>query len=87
MSVVRELVCNELVELVSDYLDGNLSPGEHARVEQHLAGCDGCQVYLEQIRVTAGFATRLTPDDLPPELLDRLQVAFRRWSEQGHPRE
>ena len=46
------LVCRDAVELVSDYLDGNLSRRDRRRLEKHLAACDGCQAYLAQVRAT-----------------------------------
>jgi anti-sigma factor RsiW len=44
--------CKELVELVTDYLEGALAPAERARIDAHLADCDGCTAYLEQMRFT-----------------------------------
>ncbi len=53
MSVdIAPIACRELVELVTDYLEGALSPEQHARFENHIAGCDGCTTYLEQMRET-----------------------------------
>jgi anti-sigma factor RsiW len=74
------LTCQELVELVSDYLDGALAPAEHARVEAHLAECPGCRVYLAQMRETLR-AVRATAelDASRPELAGLL-AAFRDWT-------
>ena len=46
------LMCQEFVELVTDYLEGALEPRVHARFEAHLADCDGCEGYLEDMRAT-----------------------------------
>ena len=46
------IACRDLVELVTDYLEGALSPQQHARFQHHIAGCDGCTAYLEQMRET-----------------------------------
>jgi anti-sigma factor RsiW len=76
------LVCRDLVELVTDYLEGVLPPAVHAAVDGHLRGCAGCRAYLAQIRSTVA-ALRATP--VPPidrELCARLAAAFRTWS--GH---
>jgi anti-sigma factor RsiW len=73
---MSELTCQELVELVTDYLDGALPEAERVRLEEHLAECPGCRAYVEQIRTTArlaGEAERLRP---PPEM-DVLLAAFR----------
>jgi anti-sigma factor RsiW len=44
--------CREVVEIVSDYLEGALAPEERARLETHLAACEPCRTYIEQIRAT-----------------------------------
>ena len=80
MSVdVEQLSCQELVELVTDYLEGALSPEETARFDEHLARCTGCKAYLEQIRQTIVLTGRLTPESLSPEAERDLLDAFRGW--------
>jgi anti-sigma factor RsiW len=74
------LSCQELVELVTDYLEGALDVAELARFEQHLAGCGKCQAYLEQLRQTIRVTGMLTPDDLSPEAETALLSAFRDWA-------
>ena len=54
----RDLVCQQVVELVTDYLEGALSPAEHRRFEAHLAGCPHCTEYLAQMRETIRLAGR-----------------------------
>ena len=75
----REIVCQELVELVTAYLEGTLTAREHARLERHLAACDGCSAYLEQLRVTIRLTGRLDHASLPAEMQERLLNAFREW--------
>ena len=71
------LVCREFVELVTDYLEGTLPAAERARFEAHLAECDGCTGYLEDIRRVAG-TLRETPEPPPDaETRDALLRAFR----------
>lgn len=77
------LVCREVVELVTDYLEGVLDPKEHKRFEQHLAGCDGCSAYLEQMRGTLQIAGSLAPEDVDPAMRERLIEAFRGWRSGG----
>jgi anti-sigma factor RsiW len=74
-----ELSCAELVELVTDYLEGRLAPEERQRFDDHVAVCEGCAAYLEQMRATIATAGRLRETDLPPELEERLLGAFRGW--------
>ena len=75
-----DLTCRDLVELVSDYLEDALDREQRARFDRHLAACDGCAAYLEQMRTTIAIAGRLREDDLDPAVRDRLLAAFR-----GHP--
>jgi anti-sigma factor RsiW len=49
---MADLSCRELVELVTDYLEGAMTPEEAARFEAHVAACAGCEAYLEQVRAT-----------------------------------
>ena len=80
MSVdVEQLSCQELVELVTEYLEGALSVEDTARFEEHIGRCAGCAAYLEQIRQTIALAGRLTPESLSPEAERELLEAFRGW--------
>ncbi len=79
MKLSRDLTCAELVELVTDYLEGRLSPAERSRFEEHLGFCDWCVTYIEQMRQTIRTAGRLGEDDLSPELQDKLLDVFRGW--------
>jgi anti-sigma factor RsiW len=73
--------CHTLVELVTDYLDGALTEDDRARLEAHLAVCDGCQAYLEQIRTTIRLTGMLTEEQLEPDARDALLGVFRAWRE------
>ena len=75
----RALVCRDAVALMADYLDGALSAHDHARLEQHLAGCPHCSEYLAQIRATIDALGRVGPDDLPEAVVDDLVGLYRRW--------
>jgi anti-sigma factor RsiW len=80
MRLDRELTCAQLVELVTDYLEGGLSLADAERFEEHIAFCDGCSSYFDQMRATIAAAGHLHEDDLPAELQERLVEAFRAWS-------
>ncbi len=71
--------CKELVELVTEYLEGALPPPDHARFENHLAKCLGCAEYLEQMRLTLCLAGRLGAESLQPPVRERLLETFRDW--------
>ena len=76
---VEELSCREVVEILGDYLDGAMAPGDRARLEQHLADCDGCTAYLEQLRTTIRLSGRLSEETVPPQAMAPLLEAFRAW--------
>ncbi len=75
--LTADIECRQAVELVSDYLDGALSRRDRRRLERHLAKCDACSAYLEQIRTTIEVTGKIEPDDLDPEVLDGLVDLFR----------
>jgi anti-sigma factor RsiW len=73
------LSCREVVELVTDHLDGALSAEEVALFEQHLNFCEGCVWYVEQIKTTVDVLGEIREENLPPEAKDRLMTVFRDW--------
>jgi anti-sigma factor RsiW len=75
----EELSCQELVELVTDYLEGALPSELRDRFEQHIAHCSGCQAYLKQMRATIRATGTLTVDSLTPDAESTLLDAFRGW--------
>jgi anti-sigma factor RsiW len=81
---VPDLTCQQLVELVTDYLEGALSPAATTRFEEHLASCDGCRSYLEQMQVTLRVMGSIPADSLEGAARERLLTAFRGWSAE-HP--
>jgi anti-sigma factor RsiW len=78
-ATVEALSCQELVELVTAYLEGALSGEEHAAFEDHLASCGACRVYVEQMRTTIRLTGRLTPESIPADAERELLEAFRSW--------
>ena len=82
----RMLSCREVVELVTGYLEGALSEAEEVRFEEHLAMCDGCAAYLDQMRRTIALTGRLDPESVDVEACDRLVHAFRGWRDAGPDR-
>jgi len=77
--MARGLDCNEIVELVTAYLDGALKRRDRKAFERHLAKCGGCGNYVEQIRITIETVGRVNGDDLPQDLRDNLVAAFHDW--------
>jgi anti-sigma factor RsiW len=69
--------CNELVELVTAYLDGSLDLQTRARFDMHLLECDGCENYLQQFRATVATVGKIRDDDLDPAFRNRLLDAFK----------
>ena len=74
-----EMPCRELVELVTDYLEGRLTPLDHARFEAHIADCEYCTTYLEQMRETIRVLGHIPEETLTDEARDTLLSAFRSW--------
>ncbi len=79
---LAHLNCRELVELVTAYLEGDLSSGERRRFDAHLAACDGCTAYVEQMRRTIELSGMLRTDDVSREAERTLLRAFRNWKAQ-----
>jgi anti-sigma factor RsiW len=77
MSQVRVLNCQEIVELVTEYLENTMDAELRAAFEAHLAGCDGCTHYLDQIKATIRLAGTIEPDELSPAFRAGLLQAFR----------
>jgi len=75
----RDLVCQQAVELVTDYLEGALSRKERNHFEAHLRGCPNCLAYLEQMQATVRAVRALASDDLTPAARTELTELFRRW--------
>lgn len=81
-----DLACVELVELLTEYLEGALSPQESARVERHLSRCDGCTAHLAQMRAALHVAGELSPERLSDAAQERLAEQFRAWAtRRRHP--
>lgn len=73
------LVCREVVELVTDYLEGRLDGALRERFEEHLDACPDCAVYLQQMRTVIRALGRVHPGDLDPAAREGLMSAFRSW--------
>src|SRR5258708_14624883 len=69
--------CRQVVELMTDYLEGALSTLDRARFEQHIAGCDGCTAYLAQLRMARKIMGRLADEPVPAAVPKELLEAFR----------
>jgi anti-sigma factor RsiW len=76
-----ELVCREIVELLTEYLGGTLSVQDRTRFDEHLATCPPCTAYIAQVRTTLDLAAELgTAGNRPDaEVEQRLHQIFRDW--------
>lgn len=79
MSDHDEMTCHELVEVITDYLEGTLPAGDRARFEEHLGDCPYCANYLEQMRLTIETLGQLREESLSPQAREGLIEAFRGW--------
>jgi anti-sigma factor RsiW len=83
LSQKAEMTCRELVELVTEYLEGTLSAEDRERFEEHLTACPWCVNYLEQIELTVRTLGRLDEHSLSAEAREALLAAFRDWKRSG----
>lgn len=79
MTYEDELTCIELVQLITNYLEGALSPDDQARFEAHLAGCENCTHYVEQMRKTLTALNHLPVESIEPAVQAELLAIFRTW--------
>jgi anti-sigma factor RsiW len=82
MSVTGEITCQELVELVTSYLEGGLPEKERVFFEQHLVICRACSTHLEQVRATQQALRGIASARIDPEAREKLIDAFREWKSQ-----
>ena len=75
----NDIVCQQAVELVTDYLEGALSRRDRRRFEAHLRACPNCTAYLEQIRITIALTGAVGTDELSPEARRDLSELYRKW--------
>lgn len=87
MSVPSEMSCKELVELVTEYLEGTLSRTDRRRFEDHLKDCSYCATYLDQMRRTIRTLGRLTEEDLSEDAKQDLLRIFRDWKKEPPTRQ
>ncbi len=73
------LTCQQLTELVTDYLEGRMSLLDRLRFQLHLGLCRHCRAYLDQMRQTLRLLGTLPPEQIPPEVRDALLERFRHW--------
>ena len=75
----HQMACKELVELVTDYLEGTLSLSDRSRFDEHLTTCPFCQIYMDQMRQTIRTLGQLPEEAISPQALEALLAHFRRW--------
>jgi anti-sigma factor RsiW len=80
VSPATALSCRELVELVTDYFEDALPRRERRRFEQHIAACEFCTIYLEQMRQTMRALGTLQEESISPAARGELLAAFRDWA-------
>lgn len=79
----QPIPCQQLVELITEYLEGVLPAAPRASVDAHLGCCDDCEAYVGQMRETLRVVGHLRPDDLDPRVERRFLDAFREWKAGG----
>ncbi len=82
------LSCQELTELLTDYLEGEISFADRVRFRMHQAMCPSCKLYVDQMKVTVDSLGAIPAPDLTPGVEEDLMQAFREWRsdpDAGHP--
>jgi predicted anti-sigma-YlaC factor YlaD len=79
----RDLLCQQAIELLTEYLEGTLSRRQKRRLEGHLRACPNCSNYLEQIRITIRLTGAIEPEELTPTAVDDLTDLYRRWQDEA----
>jgi predicted anti-sigma-YlaC factor YlaD len=77
----NQLNCQEVVELVTDYLEQALLPEMQAQFEEHVAECPGCDTYLEQVQQTIMMLRKLSEQQMFPKTKQELVEIFRNWKQ------
>jgi anti-sigma factor RsiW len=77
---VHHLTCKQLVELVTEYFEGTLSPAERSRFEEHVMSCPPCWAHLKQMRATIDLLGSIPEETVSPEAEQALVEAFRGWN-------
>ena len=75
----QEIVCREIVELVTDYIEGALPRGQRLSFEAHISGCEHCTEYLQQMRTTINLSGRLRTSDLTPAMREEFAALYATW--------
>lgn len=71
-----EVQCREVVDVLTDYLEGALPADQRAALEQHLLTCEGCTSYVDQMRTSIGLTGRLQQEDVPAAVMDKVLQMF-----------
>jgi anti-sigma factor RsiW len=85
MTTEPDVTCREVVELLSDYLDDAIPAPDRARLDAHLAGCDGCSAALEQLREAIRVTGTLTEEQVARAQLEPVRSVFRAWRNEVGP--
>ena len=74
------LTCQQMTELVTEYLEGKLSLWQRMKFQMHLGMCRHCRAYLRQMKLTIATMGALPDDPMPPDVHDDLMARFRTWT-------
>ena len=85
MSAARptDIACQEVADLLTDFLEGALDRRTRTQLEQHLVLCPGCTEYLRQLRLTIRATRRLSEAEIPEQVKQQLLDVFRHWHQGG----
>jgi anti-sigma factor RsiW len=79
MASPTDMTCQELVELVTDYVENTLPPADRERFDAHISVCGPCRTYLAQMEQTIRLTGQLTEEAIAPDVQQELLNTFRNW--------
>jgi predicted anti-sigma-YlaC factor YlaD len=87
MPTEDELNCQQVVELVTDYLENTLLPEMHERLKAHVATCPGCENYIEQVQLTIDMLHQIARESVFPSTKQELLQLFQDWKKSSEAQE
>ncbi len=77
------LSCKDITDLLTEYLEGEMSLGDRMRIRMHLAMCGHCRTYVTQLKLTVDSCGRIPPPEVTEDLREDLLATFRNWKAEG----
>ena len=80
--MVGNFTCQQIAELITDYLEGSLTLTQRVRFQMHVGLCLACRNYLSQMKYTVATLRQLPSDPIPPQIKEELLRRFQTWKKE-----